>query len=114
MAGVTQDVERDRLLPQRWACLHGDGHVRSKPTFQCIAAQRLAGVGRKDRIGLMATPLVEPAPKHRDHRRGERRDPLLASFADAADMRSDAQMDVGFLKRDQLGRAKSRLHGQRE
>lgn len=49
----------------------------------------------------MASPFVEPAPKHRDDGCGEGSDPLLASFADAADTRSDAEMDVGFLKRDQ-------------
>src|SRR5437899_9445395 len=49
--------------------------------------------------------------QHRDHVRCERRDPLLPSFSQAADVRPDAQVDVGTPKPNQLrGAQRSEEH----
>jgi hypothetical protein len=111
---VAQDMERDRLLLQRGTRVASDRHIRPKPTFQGIAAERSPSSCRKDGVAVVTSALVKPAAEHRDDRRGERSDPLLASFSDTADMRTEAKMDVSLPKRDELRHAEPRLDGQCE
>jgi hypothetical protein len=74
-----------------------------------VAAERSPGSCRKERIIHLTGALPQPATQHRDDGRRERRDPLLPSFAEAADMRTDAKMDVRLPECDQFRDAQPRL-----
>jgi hypothetical protein len=100
--GVAQDVERDRLTAQRWARAHGCRDGGPETMFKGVAAERSPGSRRKERIICLTSPLPQPAAKHRDDGRRERRDPMLPPLAEAADMRTDAKMDVSLPECDQL------------
>jgi hypothetical protein len=47
---VTQDMERDRFVAQRWACAHGCHDVGPETMFKGVAAERSPGSRRKERI----------------------------------------------------------------
>ena len=76
--------------------------------FKGVAAQCSPGSCRKEGIFIFR-PLHQPDAQHRDDRRSKWRDPLLPSFAEAADMRTNAEMDVRLSERDQLRDTKPRL-----
>ena len=80
-----------------------------EPTFKCIAAERSSGLCRKDEVAGLTRTLVQPVAQHCNDRCGQRSDSLLPAFADAADVWTDAQMDVSLPKPDQLGHPEARL-----
>lgn len=58
--GVAQDVRRDRLGGQGRAAFGGVGGVLCDPAGERFAGQRLAGAGRKQRLGGRATAFGQP------------------------------------------------------
>ena len=59
-----------------------------------VAAERAPGVRREQRVVGLAGALGEPGAQDRDGLGGQRRDALLATLAQAADVRSDAELNV--------------------
>ena len=57
-------------------------------------------------------PLGQPGPHHGNGARSKRRDPLLSTFAGAADMRTGSEMDVGAVQPDQFGGPRAGLDGE--
>lgn len=97
---------------QRRSALGGSGCVLVEQARECVMGERLAGACRKERIGGFAGTLVEPSAQDGDRRRGQRRDPLLASLAVAADVGAAPEVDVAAPEPGQLGGAQPRLDGE--
>jgi hypothetical protein len=112
--GVTQDVWRDRLGGQGRAALGGVGGVLGDPPGQRFATQRLAGAGRKQRLGGLAAAFVKPRAQQRDGAFGQWGDPLLAALAGGGDVRAGAQVDVAAAKAGQLRGPQPGLGEQRD
>jgi len=111
---VPQDVGRNLLLAQGWAGQRGGGCVSGDAPFQGVPAQRGAAAGDEQRVGGQAGALGEPGTQDRHGDGGERGDPLLAAFADAADVRSGSQVHVADGQAGELGGAQPGLAGQHE
>ena len=85
---VPERVHRDVLAVERWAALGGDLEVVGQASFDRVAAEVLAGGGRKQRIGRVAGALGQPRLEHLPGLRHQRRSPLLAALAYAVNVRA--------------------------
>lgn len=88
--------------------------MRGKAAFDGIAAEELSRAGRQERISRPSRALGEPDPQDRDGPCGQRRDPLFASFAAAADMGAGAEVDIRAAEPDQLRDPQSALECEQE
>jgi len=66
----------------------------------------------EQRIGGPSAAFGEPGTGDRGRGGGQRGDPLLAAFAQAADVRSGVQADVGAAERGEFGDPQAGLDGQ--
>jgi len=112
--GVAQRVRCDVLAGQRRA---GAGRARSvvgDSVLECVQAQGPALPGREQRIGGLAGAFGQPDAQDGDGAGagGQRDDAVFASFAVAADVRSDAEVDVCAGQCGQLGGSQAGLGGQ--
>src|SRR6266849_6568446 len=107
-------MQADPLFLQRRTDATGNCYVRGEPALKGIAAERFPGLCRKEWIARVAATFREPGTQYRDHWDGERRDPLLPPFAQAADVRTDAQVDIGTAQPNQLRDAQPGLDRERE
>ena len=73
----------------------GGDHVLGESSLERVAAKRPAGAGRERGVVGVSGTLGEPSPQDRDRLLGQRRDPLLSALAQAADVRSGAEVRHG-------------------
>jgi hypothetical protein len=108
--GVTQAVGGDVFAVQgRTGCAsHVD--VLGEAVFDSVGAEALAVTAGKERIGGLSWSFPEPVPKGENGVGGQRRGPLLASFAGTGDVGSSAEVDIASGKGDQLRNAKTALN----
>jgi hypothetical protein len=82
--------------------------------FDRVAAEGLPAAGGEQRAVEAAAALVQPGPQRPGHLRGDRGAAFLAAFAQAADVRAGAEVDVGAGERGELGDPQPGLDGQGE
>jgi hypothetical protein len=82
--------------------------------FQGVPAQRGAAAGDEQRVGGQAAAFGEPGGQDRRGGGGERGDPLLAAFAEAADVRPGSQVHIAHGQAGELGGAQPGLAGQHQ
>ena len=93
-----------------------DGHLAVAPStaLNRISAEGVSGPCREQRVCWLSGPLGQPGPHHGNGARCKRRNPLLSTFAGAADMRTGSEMDVGAVQPDQFGGPKAGLDSKAE
>ena len=79
-----------------------------------VAAEGAASTAGEERVVWFSSTLGEPDAKHAARLGGERRDPLLAAFAVAAQVGAGAELDVRAGEGGELGDAQAGLDGDEE
>jgi hypothetical protein len=111
---VPQDMWAHLFALERGAsCLCGP-RVTSDQTFDRIAAQLGAARGWKQRVARLSLAFAQPGGHHADHLPLQRRAPLLAAFAFAAEMRTGPQHDVSAAQMREFGDAEPCLNGEQQ
>ena len=85
------------------------GDVFGEAAFERVAAEPSAAAGWEQRIVGLAGAFGEPDAQHGDGCGGQRRDPLLAAFAVAGDVRAGCEVHVGAVQAGELGGAQPGL-----
>jgi hypothetical protein len=112
--GVPQDVRGDLLVLQRGARVAGGGGVFGDSAFERVVAEPSALASGEQRVGVPAGALGEPDLDRGDGDRDQRRDPVLATFADAVDVGAGAEVDVAAVELDELVGAQPGLGGEQD
>jgi hypothetical protein len=109
---VSQDMRADALAGQGGAPhLCGLDVSRDEP-FDRIAAERGPADGRKQRVRWLRGAFAQPRRQHADHPSLQRRTPLLAAFAFAAQVGPRSQHDVATAQMNKFGHPQPGLDGE--
>ena len=111
---MAHHVHRDLFRAQRRTVGDSDLHVFGETVLESVTAKKLACARREHRLFGLAGALGEPDTHDGNDAGRERGDPQLSSLAQATDMRSGAEMNIGTPKADQLGRPQACLGGKPE
>ena len=106
---VAQRVRGDGLVAERGAGAGRGSHVGGDALRQGVSAERSARPRGKNRRIRCAGALGKPGPQGRGHRLGERRDPVLAAFSEAVDVRTPREMEIRAAQAGELGGAQAGL-----
>src|SRR6266508_1524286 len=109
---MPQHVSRDALGVQGGAALSSRCGVLGEPVFDSVSGERAAATRGKEWVGRAPRPLGEPILEGRYRPGQQGRDPILASLAVAADVRTTAKVDIAAGQASQLGSAEPRLDSQ--
>jgi hypothetical protein len=110
-SAVAQRMRGDLLGLEGWAGRCGSGGVLGDEAFDGVSAEWGAAAGREQRVVRGAAAFGQPGPDRCDGVAGQRRDPVLSSFAVAADVRAAPEVNVADLGAGQFRDAKPGLGG---